>query len=399
MKKRPKNKNFKPALNWTVRDVIWIDPAPLLASTAVSCTHTFKILKKGQSEVKLFEEECLPAFKAWENQHFSDQLKRMRQSEMRFHELLQIIHEVEKESFLNDVSEHVAYEAIQARKKQDAAFWEEVREYQKENGDKGFGPEFEEFLKGSFESHYFTGGEDDREDFQEDFEEFKSAFQRNYFGHRQEQTQDHEEPTQDEPSREEDEEDFWEQPKQSRPLDRGPLHEERSVNHEVKLLYRELARKLHPDLNGDLTPAERSLWYEVVTAYEAQNTEQLRYLLLHHQGLLAETEEPNFTRIKTLGELVAIGNHLRKKLNSIKRQVSRYRKEPAWNFVAIQESPRGLKDFKRKLSISYNHHENLILERVNELEAMIERWERSSARLSKSRSKKKGQSKDHRISP
>src|SRR4051812_47418466 len=43
-------------------------------------------------------------------------------------------------------------------------------------------------------------------------------------------------------------------------------------------LYRDLARKLHPDLNPSLSSHERDLWHEVRAAYEARDLEALETL-------------------------------------------------------------------------------------------------------------------------
>lgn len=49
-------------------------------------------------------------------------------------------------------------------------------------------------------------------------------------------------------------------------------------NAELRKLYRQLAKELHPDVNHDLTENQRNLWYAVKHAYEYGDLESLRAL-------------------------------------------------------------------------------------------------------------------------
>lgn len=51
-----------------------------------------------------------------------------------------------------------------------------------------------------------------------------------------------------------------------------------AVLSELKALYRQLVKWLHPDVNPDLSELQRALWYRVTAAYEANDLEMLQML-------------------------------------------------------------------------------------------------------------------------
>jgi hypothetical protein len=64
---------------------------------------------------------------------------------------------------------------------------------------------------------------------------------------------------------------------------------EPAVLDELKALYRQLIKWLHPDVNLDLSELQRALWHRVIAAYEANDLEMLK--MLHG---LAEAERSQY---------------------------------------------------------------------------------------------------------
>lgn len=60
---------------------------------------------------------------------------------------------------------------------------------------------------------------------------------------------------------------------------------------ELRKLYRQLAKELHPDVNHDLTETQRNLWYAVKHAYEYGDLESLRALFVMAQDLKSSAEK------------------------------------------------------------------------------------------------------------
>ncbi|MBC7534582.1 MAG: hypothetical protein H7258_02680 [Ferruginibacter sp.] len=63
---------------------------------------------------------------------------------------------------------------------------------------------------------------------------------------------------------------------------------ERSV--ELRKLYRELAKQLHPDVNQQLTPGQIQLWHQVKEAHEHGDLEKLKALRIVYEKELAEAD-------------------------------------------------------------------------------------------------------------
>jgi hypothetical protein len=60
---------------------------------------------------------------------------------------------------------------------------------------------------------------------------------------------------------------------------------------ELRKLYRQLAKELHPDINQDLTEKQRNLWYAVKHAYEYGDLESLRALSVMAQDIESSAEK------------------------------------------------------------------------------------------------------------
>ncbi len=71
-------------------------------------------------------------------------------------------------------------------------------------------------------------------------------------------------------------------------------------DHELKKLYYRLVKKLHPDLNPELTEDQRRLWLRVQDAYELGDLDELRAL-----AVLADRSAPSVSSASSLERLTA----------------------------------------------------------------------------------------------
>jgi hypothetical protein len=71
-------------------------------------------------------------------------------------------------------------------------------------------------------------------------------------------------------------------------------------DHELKKLYYRLVKKLHPDLNPELTEDQRRLWLRVQDAYESGDLDELRALVV-----LADRSAPSISSASSLERLTA----------------------------------------------------------------------------------------------
>ncbi|HOA35004.1 MAG TPA: hypothetical protein PKV91_01325 [Bacillota bacterium] len=111
---------------------------------------------------------------------------------------------------------------------------------------------------------------------------------------------------------------------------------------ELRRLYRELVRKLHPDLNETLPDNFKYLWDRVLTAYRNGDLEELQTLSL----LLSEHKEELPPEPSTMEQLVADIKKLEQKIRKLLEEISKMQEQfpfsyqekladPAW--IAAQK--------------------------------------------------------------
>ncbi len=96
----------------------------------------------------------------------------------------------------------------------------------------------------------------------------------------------------------------------------------------IKEIYRKVVRQLHPDANGEFAPRERELWHEVQSAYQARDLERL-------EAVAARVElggDAAASARTSVGVLLRITRELGEALQSVRRQLGRAKKQPAWRF-------------------------------------------------------------------
>jgi hypothetical protein len=94
---------------------------------------------------------------------------------------------------------------------------------------------------------------------------------------------------------------------------------------ELRDLYKQLAKQLHPDVNANLTDRQKELWHIVQQAYDAGDLEKLRTIpIVYEEELLAAnqtsasyTEEELLVKIKVLQEGIQV---LEKQMLDIKQE-------------------------------------------------------------------------------
>lgn len=92
---------------------------------------------------------------------------------------------------------------------------------------------------------------------------------------------------------------------------------------EFKRLYRCIVRRLHPDLNPNLTQAQRTLWNRAQAAHHASDLAELRAL-----ALLSEKPEPEITRQKPLELLLDEQAVLRRQVAALLSRIEGIQDQP-----------------------------------------------------------------------
>ncbi len=253
---------------------------PLLVAERRRCDKATADLERVKQRLEKFRTEWEPAFSRWFHGKFGESGTRARELEAKAFELNRLITSVEAEAFFSNCSERDAYARME-KIRLGAEKIEEMRSEQQseesfsgsEADDLPFGkdeeipPEIEEFLKMGFEQMFarkrFSSAE-----YAEAFESFKQSFREDVLGQKRASGGE-------ERSRRSEQHHGGHKSAHSR---QKPPPKETSEDIRRKQLYRNLVRKLHPDLNKGLNAQELDLWHEVRAAYESKNLETLETL-------------------------------------------------------------------------------------------------------------------------
>jgi hypothetical protein len=148
----------------------------------------------------------------------------------------------------------------------------------------------------------------------------------------------------------------------------------------LKELYRDLARRLHPDVNVELDEKRKNLWHQVQEAYENRDVERLETLSLM-SGVLDKEARPG----QSLGALKEFYLNLCQGLKRLKAQISECRKDPAWKFEKARHHADQLENFRYQMAIQMEDERAELLELVEEAEFQIERWKRPAGKRRRNR--------------
>jgi len=240
-------------------------------------------LEKARAELDRFEKEDLPKFTQWLNSQFGALMTELRDTTRRIHELEQLLLEMQSEIFFNGASPRRAYARVMNRRENSAS----------EEADEGE----EQFGQGN-------GAANGQASDSEGFEGAGAGF------------------------------DDYSPPGRGRAA--RPARESLAAPAlgRLKELYRALARRLHPDAQKEMTAQKKEWWHQAQVAYEKGDLQQLEIILS-----LCEIDETGTTDKTSLSVIQRISAQLKKSLRRVKAQLSKYRRDPAWNF-------KGRKDIK-----------------------------------------------------
>lgn len=113
---------------------------------------------------------------------------------------------------------------------------------------------------------------------------------------------------------------------------------------EIKMLYRSIAKALHPDLHPELTPAQMQLFHNALQAYENGDLDNLR--------IISEmAEEPNVPECSEngLSVLVKDKERLTKTMELIRKQISVIKSEYPYTMKELVNSPEQISEKRSEL--------------------------------------------------
>jgi hypothetical protein len=305
--------------------IIWIDSAPLIKAEHKKYLAAIKRLTEAKDRLELHTKSDEPKYTHWLHVEFADQLENIRKLHHRYFELENIITVVEEYVRETGGTPFEGYEAyLEAKQMQELVekLQQEARERKEER----------------------TGKKQNSEEEADDSES-------SYESHRSHDSE-------------------YEAPTQRKSAKKA------SDESAIKQIYRQLARRLHPDINGNLSAHERELWFEVQQAYDDRDLARLEALLAMAEREAEEGDEARVEKIQSLGRLKSMLKNLGRKLRSTQKSLAKAKKSLAWDFHKIKQDPRKMSKLRFDISIEFQQMEQGMDSDIRRFEKQISRWER-----------------------
>ena len=144
----------------------------------------------------------------------------------------------------------------------------------------------------------------------------------------------------------------------------------------LKDRYRELVRRLHPDLNNKLTPNQRQLWHEVQEAYQDRDLERLEQL-----ATMAGVLDGNPARQSTLSELKKMLRDLKQAFGELAKAIKQARNEPDWQFRQTLKMPPRLAMLRNQMALEIADDLDNVENGLNEFKVLFAGWQRSGEKI------------------
>jgi hypothetical protein len=379
------------------RDLVWLDMDPLLKRERERCEEVAAELKRATDALERHRSEWEPAFSRWYHAHFGEKLTLARELEGKIFELERTIWEVEEEALLSGLSERAAYQRI-LRAREGMQRLDEFRS-QPQAPDAALPPEVEELLKLKLDE-LLGGLHVPKKEYERLFEQFKQDFKDQLQGNGK---TGQSRASREDASRESEENDFdpWgsDEPRRSSHERPGAHARKRrssqardpdddllsssppaATSDELRLkqLYRELARKLHPDMNPEQSKRERDLWHEAQSAYETRDLERLETL-----ASMASSSEGSpagaFSWVRSLSKLKSLFTDLQRRLRSSHKALRQAKKSPAWNFDHSKGQPAKMTEISLQIDWELTDAIASMEEEAARMERRIARWKGASS--------------------
>jgi len=332
-----------------------IDNAPIRKKHIQSFKKISRELDRARADWTLYEKEDKPAFRKWLNSTFGRELTILRDMQNRVHEMEHLLNEIEDCKYMNRTTYYQAYERVMDRR-------ENPEKYKEDDYDEDSGyNDNEDYASGS-ESEFNSGSDEEsinEEDLRTMFIQFMhetnpgllkaiskdkrlfdkafSVFKEEYYG--------------DEPA------------DSSSGQTHAKNHPETGTR--IRTLYRDLARRLHPDSRKETGEQYNEIWHEVQTAYKGNKLERMEML-----AALCNIHTGNFYETASLSQLIQVQQEYKSQLKAMREQAKRVKNDPAWGFSKTGNTA------KIKTHIKYDLAEaiEVLKYQIDEMEHILKRW-------------------------
>lgn len=295
--------------------MVLADGAPIRRKARRAYEKALRDLDTAKAEAERFETEDKPKFDKWLSANFGALLTEIRELQEKLFHAQNLVNEVQQEFYYGNYRSIAnAYKKVKRRRAHPEEQEEEARQFADEEA---------EFAR-----------------------EFEEAFQKQA-------------------------EEFWSKlgmdPEELRRADAAMRPPETSGR--LKDMYRKLARRLHPDKCGKRSRREIEWWHQTQDAYENGNIEQLELILT-----LVEMEDRG-SEEATVSVLTQLTGEFKKSLRALKKKISAFRQDMAWNFSRLTDFSSLLEKTRRQLKADREQ----IVWLIEKYERQIQSWELAAA--------------------
>lgn len=141
---------------------------------------------------------------------------------------------------------------------------------------------------------------------------------------------------------------------------------------DLKRIYRELAKRLHPDVAKNLTLHDRKLWTEVQDAYGRRDVARLRAL----RTLLGQNMDPRSDALSSISDLQALVQEMVKTLASLKKRQERFIDDPVWIFFQRKKDRKFLREWTERIRAEFARRRYHLVQAQHQLKSAIDRLSR-----------------------
>jgi hypothetical protein len=329
--------------------IVLIEQASLRKEAVSECNAAMAQLTEVRNHWHHFERKDKPAFIRWRAREFGALLSEARQVDEKIRKARDLIHEVELELRRFFQTPQSAYARVMFRRENPGM--DEPTPEANEGGGRRPLTSFEQETLFQEWVRKFLGTNPDKMD-DRAYESSFAAFKTHMFSQTSRPSPRPEAPRQGElPHLESSEQE---------------AEADATIDERVKILYRRLARELHPDTRADGSVEVSSLWHEVQEAYAASDVARMELLLA-----LSALQTENLENESSMGDLQLVLHNLCRSLRALTKSVEEAEKEDAWDFARLGPTPELAREVERQLKFDLGNRARYL----DQLQGRIAEWQ------------------------
>lgn len=357
MGRRRKTTREKTPPNWKADlkpgPLLVVDQGPFLKKALTRCKQSITKVKKCAREIECFETQDKPLYEKEKAHHLGALLTEHREMISEFHTKKHFYEGLMFAIHTKGIPAEDAYDYVENKIKDpdyqhpEYDFVEDEEEFDEEDFDDD---DFDDIFR-------FDDDDEDDDDEDEIDEAFRKFFEE--FAH------------------------------QAGIKNQFPPKNNKGDRSELKRVFRQLARRLHPDQNPQQTPLQEERWHEANQAYEEGDLETLEKLLE-----LSEVEEIPINKELGLARLESITTHHNRYFKELSQRRRELKREPGWGFSTLSKAKQAAVLARQKSELKKVNR--LMAKDLSEVNHVLEEFRLLRDEMQTQRSKRQQRTKSRR---